>query len=467
MDHWIGKEVGGRYKILKQLGAGGMATVYQAQDPVLNRIVAIKIIHNHLSTDTDFVRRFQEEASMVANLRHPHIVSVHDLGNDGETYFIVFEYVDGVSLQDYLWRLNKQGRQLPVDEIIKYISQIAAALDYAHEQNLIHRDVKPANIMVNLRGDVILMDFGIAKIGGVTTHTATGGLIGTPRYISPEQIKGQKQVDRRADIYSLGAILYEMAAGEPPYDSDAVMMLLMMHTNDPIPRMTREDLPDGVNDAVQIAMAKEPDDRFQSAGEMAAFLDDSLDPIRRADLIRRNRLDHDPATPPTYVDRTKPLPSPGAERAQTEVALPPSTPVPASAPSSPWWRTRSGMIGGAVGLLGLLLAIIGFGNFNLWGGGSPPPTVTELPAVLSSVTPQPAVVGEETATHTATVEPSETASPSPSATPESSETPTATATEASSATPTATEEPTMTPAPRVIPSVTPGPGGATDRRQSA
>jgi len=176
---WVGKTIGGRYKIEALLGQGGMSTVYRASDPNLRRKVAIKMIHPHLSDDPNFIGRFKEEAAAVARLRHPNIVQVHDFNVDGDTYYMVMEYLVGETLQARLKRLNATGRQMPLEEAVQVCLQLCEATGYAHNQDLVHRDIKPANIMLNVNGQAILMDFGIVKIVGGDTHTATGATLGT------------------------------------------------------------------------------------------------------------------------------------------------------------------------------------------------------------------------------------------------------------------------------------------------
>ena len=187
---WIGKKLSNRYEIEELLGQGGMSAVYKATDPNLKRVVAIKIIHPHLSNDADFVKRFEEEATAVAQLRNPGIIQVFDFNKDDDVYYMVLEFVPGETIEQHLKRLNKDGRRLSITSAIEYVAEVCDALDYAHQRGMIHRDIKPANLMLNIMGQVILMDFGIAKIVGGQRHTATGAVVGTAMYMSPEQIKG-------------------------------------------------------------------------------------------------------------------------------------------------------------------------------------------------------------------------------------------------------------------------------------
>ena len=269
---WVGKTIGGRYKIEALLGQGGMSAVYRAFDPNLRRAVAIKLIHPHLSTDPNFVGRFKEEAAAVARLRHPNIVQVHDFNLDGNTYYMVMEYLVGETLQTRLRRLNTTGRFMPQREAVQICAQISDAVGYAHEHEIIHRDIKPANIMLDVQGQAILMDFGIVKIIGGEYHTSTGATIGTAMYMSPEQIRGERAIDR-SDIYSLGVTLYEMLSGRPPFQADSAVTLMMMVLNDPLPdlKAIRAEIPIDLIDIVYHAMERDKNNRY---GSMAALTDD-------------------------------------------------------------------------------------------------------------------------------------------------------------------------------------------------
>ena len=216
---WIGRTLSGRYRIDALLGQGGMSAVYKATDPNLKRVVAIKLIHSHLSGDTQFIKRFEEEAAAVASLRHPNIVQVFDFNADEGTYYMVLEFLPGETLQDRLKRLSDEKRLLTIEESIQYTINICDALGYAHQRGMVHRDIKPANIMLDIHNQAILMDFGIVKIVGGDSHTATGAVVGTARYMSPEIIRAEVP-DARADIYSLGVTLYEMLSGRPPFMAD-------------------------------------------------------------------------------------------------------------------------------------------------------------------------------------------------------------------------------------------------------
>ena len=270
---WIGKKLKGRYEILELLGQGGMSAVYKAYDPNLKREVAVKLIHPYLSTDPEFVRRFEAEAAAVARLSHPNIVDVYDFDHDGDVYFMVLEYLRGETLQQRLRRLNETDKRMGLEETIKICAQVCEAVDYAHQSGVIHRDLKPANVMITPEGKAVLMDFGIVKMVGSQHHTATGTVLGTARYMSPEQVRGDA-VDQRSDIYSLGVMLYEMLSGKPPFDAESAMTVMRMHLDEPVPdiRELVPSIPNTMLAILQRALAKFPDQRYQTAGDMATDL---------------------------------------------------------------------------------------------------------------------------------------------------------------------------------------------------
>ncbi|MBN1451249.1 MAG: protein kinase [Anaerolineales bacterium] len=369
-SNWIGKSLSGRYKIEEMLGQGGMSAVYKANDPNLKRVVAVKMIHPHLSSDPDFVKRFEEEATAVAQLRHPSIIQVYDFNSDDDNYYMVLEFVPGETVQDHLKRLNASGRKLSVTKAIEYIADICDAVDYAHQRGMIHRDIKPANIMLNVMGQAILMDFGIAKIVGGQRHTATGAVVGTAMYMAPEQITGESP-DRRADIYSLGVTLFEMLSGQPPFEADSAMTLMMMHVNDPVPdvRELNPDVPDDLVAVINKSLSKKPDDRYQSAAQMAAALRNVLGRIKTGASAEApapvgattvERPDMTPAGPGATVVETadmppanlpggtyvEPVSTPAGGLQGTQVE--PSTPPPPAATS----LGGSGGSGAAVGATG-------------------------------------------------------------------------------------------------------------------
>lgn len=317
-NSWIGKSLSGRYELEELLGQGGMSSVYKATDPNLKRVVAIKLIHPHLSNDPGFVRRFEEEASSVAQLRHPNIIQVYDFNHDDENdiYYMVLEFVPGETVQQHLERLNESDRKLSSSKAIEYMVDICDAVGYAHQRGMIHRDIKPANLMLSVTGQAILMDFGIAKIVGGQRHTATGAVVGTAMYMSPEQIKGENP-DNRSDIYSLGVTMFEMVSGQPPFKADSAMTLMMMHVNDPVPELKdlNPDVPNSLVAVINKALAKDPANRYQTAREMAEALRDAL-----------NRAQTDAAGAPlppgqTMIEEPDQVPSePGATMVEPSVS---------------------------------------------------------------------------------------------------------------------------------------------------
>lgn len=259
----------GKYQLVERLGRGGMATVYRAYQPGMDRYVAVKVMNTDLSADPDFVLRFKREAQSVGSLRHPNIVQVIDFDVHDEEYYMVMEYIKGETLKAMLQRRGA----LPVNEALDITIKLADALAYAHDKGMIHRDIKPANILFAAPDQPILMDFGIARILGTTGLTQEGAFLGTPAYVSPEAGRGDP-VDARADIYSLGIVLYEMLTGVVPFNADTPFAVIYKHLNEPLPmpREFNESLPEAAERVVLKALTKERDDRFQSALEFKEAL---------------------------------------------------------------------------------------------------------------------------------------------------------------------------------------------------
>ena len=269
----IGRMLANRYEILEKIGVGGMATVYKAKCHVLNRFVAVKVLKEEFITDIEFIRRFKSEAQTAASLTHPNIVSIYDVGNEGDVYYIVMELIKGKTLKEIILEDGK----LPWKWSVNIAIQIASALETAHKNNLIHRDIKPHNIIITEDGMAKVTDFGIAKAVSNSTITAFGTTIGSVHYFSPEHAKGGV-TDAKSDIYSLGIVMYEMLTGRVPFDADTpVSVALMQVQDDPIePRKLNPQIPISVNNIILKAMQKDPADRYQSATEMLIDLSTAL-----------------------------------------------------------------------------------------------------------------------------------------------------------------------------------------------
>jgi predicted Ser/Thr protein kinase len=268
----------GRYQILEPLGEGGMAVVYKAQQPSLERVVALKVIRSGFAEDRDFMQRFEREAKAIARLQHPNIVQVHDYDTVDGRPFIAMQYLQGGTLKQRLESLALAGSRLPQREAAAIVGQVAAALDHAHSIDVIHRDVKPSNVMLTGDGRAVVTDFGIAKmVGGQTQHTQTGVGIGTPEYMSPEQGQGNP-IDRRSDVYSLAVVAYEMLTGRIPFSADTPLAVVLKHMKDPLPRPSsfNADVGPATEGVLMKALAKDPTDRYDSAGSFAAALEGAI-----------------------------------------------------------------------------------------------------------------------------------------------------------------------------------------------
>ena len=270
MDKYIGRLLDNRYEILEVIGAGGMAVVYKARCHRLNRLVAIKILKDDFSQDGEFRRRFHAESQAVAMLSHPNIVSVYDVSTSDEADYIVMELIDGISLKQYM---EKKG-VLNWKETLHFAIQIGKALDHAHSRGIIHRDIKPHNVMVLKNGSVKVTDFGIARVMS-NSNSLTKEALGSVHYISPEQAKGGR-VDNRSDLYSLGVVMYEMMTGRPPYDGESPVAVAIQHINGQpeLPSTLNPNIPGGLEQIIMKAMAHAPQDRFNTAAAMLYDMDE-------------------------------------------------------------------------------------------------------------------------------------------------------------------------------------------------
>ncbi len=272
MDRYIGKLLDNRYEILECIGTGGMAVVYKARCHRLNRLVAVKILKPELAQDAEFRRRFHDESQAVAMLSHPNIVAVYDVSSSDDLDYIVMELIDGITLKQYM---HKKGLPLNWREALHFITQIMKALSHAHDRGIIHRDIKPQNIMVLRDGSVKVADFGIARLASAAQATLTQEALGSVHYISPEQARGS-YIDTRADIYSAGVVLYEMTAGRLPYEGDTPVSVAIQHINS-IPLPTRDinpDIPEALEGITMKAMASDVDKRYVSADAMLVDLEE-------------------------------------------------------------------------------------------------------------------------------------------------------------------------------------------------
>ncbi len=278
-DELIGASLG-RYEISALIGRGGMATVYLATHPGLRQRVAVKVLHAHVAEDADLLVRFEREAQAVAALRHPNIVRVVDFDCVDDRYLMVMEYIDGPTLAGRLRQSAAAGQTMPAADVVRIFEQLCSAVDYAHGEGMVHRDVKPANVLLTARGDPVLTDYGIARIVGAGQHTATGTVMGSAHYMSPEQALGHV-VDGRSDLYSLGVMLFEAVAGAVPYDADSVPALLYLQVAAPIPDACAMNpaLPSSVAALLQQALAKAPDERFHTGQALARALRQTLGPL--------------------------------------------------------------------------------------------------------------------------------------------------------------------------------------------
>lgn len=272
MDQYIGKLLDNRYELLELIGSGGMAKVYKARCHRLNRLVAVKILREDMAQDAEFRRRFHDESQAVAMLSHPNIVAVYDVSRSSELEYIVMELIDGITLKQYM---QKKGNKLNWREALHFTTQIVKALGHAHSRGIIHRDIKPHNVMVLRDGSVKVADFGIARVLSAGHSTLTQEALGSVHYISPEQARGSF-IDARSDLYSAGVVLYEMITGRLPFEGDTPVSVAIQHINS-IPLSPREidaDIPEALEKITMKAMAPNRDNRYNSADEMLADLEE-------------------------------------------------------------------------------------------------------------------------------------------------------------------------------------------------
>jgi serine/threonine protein kinase len=416
----------GPYQVLEKIGYGGMAEVYKGFHPALDRYVAIKLLGQSLGADPNFARRFQREAQAISVLDHPNIVQVFDFGaqplspEGDEVHYLVMEYLEGRDLRAEMEGRASAGEPFAPDEISHILEQVARALDYAHQHGVIHRDVKPGNILVTGDGRVVLTDFGLAMLRDRASQATLGKSFGTPEYIAPEQAIDSRAATPQSDIYALGVILYEMVTGRLPFEDDSPLSLALKHINqEPIPpRRHSPDLPEAVEAVILRALAKEPADRFPTAQAMIDALNQAWEVPARLPMGGRISL-------PSLSARGSALQVAGRRR----VLL-------------------------ALGVLAIVLFGL-IGVFTLRRGGSPPAlavvTASATPTTPPTFTPTSAYTAIPVPTVTATVAPSSTSTDTPSPTGTFTATPTPTET------PIRTETPTPSPAPIETPTFAPPP----------
>jgi len=413
-DELLGQVIG-KYRIEAFIGGGGQAKVYKAYHPALDTYVAIKVLPPYFAAEEGFVERFRQEARVIARLRHPNIITVYDFGEEQGLTYIVMDYIAGGTLASRL------GRPLPLDTTLNIVEQIGRALDYAHNQGVVHRDVKPSNVLMAREDWVLLSDFGIARVMETTVRlTRTGVGIGTPEYMSPEQGQGLP-VDSRSDLYSLGILLYEMLTGQVPFKAETPFGTVLQHvsTPPPPPRVHNPNIPEAVEAVIVKALAKQPEERYQSANEM-------LQALHEARLEGETVL--------------------GKPIAATETIVPVQrepTPVPTAPPVA---RPRLALpFNPALLLLPVVALVLIVGGILLTRGPHPAaeatPTVGELAVIVSTSTPAPTPIPTLVPTSTPVSTRAPTQSPTGTPTPVA---------------PTATLKPTDTPVAPVA-TATPGP----------
>ena len=389
MPEWIGKTIG-NVRIDKLLARGGMAEVYLGSHLNLDRPVAIKLLHSYIEEEPLLLERFHREAKVVAGLRHPNIVQIFDFDTIDGHPFIVMEYLKGPTLATYLRHLHQRKKRIPPDQVARLLNELSVALDYAHKQGVIHRDIKPGNILLHnktedialdkpLTDDVeaIITDFGLVRIMNTASQTVSGTVSGTPAYMSPEQARGD-QTDHRTDIYSLGVVLYEMLAGRVPFEADSTLTVLHMQIHTTPPPIT--GIPTKVQQVIDRALVKNPDDRYQTSRELAMDYSRSIGMIAQPAPLPEPSLVSSLPIPIEAPAPTKPDP---VIEAEPVTKLEP-TPKPA--------RSRAGIfiLFSVMGLF--VLAVAGYLIFS-GGPNVPESTATVSPDLLStSTSPAPSEI---------------------------------------------------------------------------
>ncbi len=400
---YLGRVIG-KYKIIELLGRGGMAVVYKAYQEGLDRYVAIKLMHSFLADEGEFLERFKREARAMALLKHPHIADVYDFDVVDDTYYIVMEFVGGRSLKEEIEQFQQRNEQMPLSQAVRIMLELIDAVSYAHARGMIHRDIKPGNIMLRPEGGAVLTDFGIAKIMGGVSHTLTGAMVGTPAYMAPEQGMGHLG-DERSDLYSLGILFFHLITGRLPFESNTPLAVVMKHVTEPLPLpiSLNPDIPAGIQDVILRVTAKDPQQRYQTGHEFAqalrqALYDDAAELIAELppDLLR----DEPPATVSTVAAQTRigssayttPLPTQAAQMAEATVVRPRASQSPT--PPARSLRRYRWLALTLASILVIILAAVAGAYAVSWRAPSPTP----LPIVLAPATDTPAPTGTATAT---------------------------------------------------------------------
>ncbi|MFB5266343.1 Stk1 family PASTA domain-containing Ser/Thr kinase [Paenibacillus enshidis] len=347
----IGHLLGGRYDIIERIGGGGMALVYRAQDILLNRNVAVKVLRQQFVHDEEFIRRFRREAQSAASLSHPNVVSIYDVGQEEDIHYIVMEYVEGKNLNEII----KERAPLQVEEAVRIASQICDALEHAHHNQIIHRDIKPHNILIGRNGRVKVTDFGIARAVTSTTITQTGSVVGSVHYFSPEHAKGVT-TGEKSDLYSLGIVLYQMLTAQLPFLGESPISVALKHLQEEFeePRKVNPLIPQSVENIILKSMRKNPQERYQSAEEMMVDLETCLLPERRNEQKIVFEDGEDEAQT-RIIPAIKPLPSNGISRASADWQNAPE--MKEEAPARPARRSNKKLYIWAGAVVALILAM--------------------------------------------------------------------------------------------------------------
>ncbi len=459
MEALTGKHIG-QYQILEPLGQGGMAVVYRAYQSRMERYVALKILPRFFASDPKFVSRFNQEAKIVAQLQHPHIVPTYDYGEQDGYIYIVMPFIPGGTVAERL-----RSRLLTLDMIVKSMVQVGDALDYAHSRGVLHRDVKPSNVLIDERGNCLLTDFGIAKILEGTTHlTQSGSIVGTPLYMSPEQGLGQP-VDQRSDIYSLGVMLYQLVTSRPPFQSSTPMAILVKHINEPLPspRRFNPHLSTEIEQVILKSLQKHPDDRYSTVIAFVNALRQAVQ-VTSPQAIQAIYASAEWEAPPTHshITSVRSVKKTGRIRNRAENLTKPTLALAnhrSEQPSAQWFSLI--MIGLGLGVI----AGLGWGGFQYYRSQPDPATSIvklfsrlSLTPEASPTAPAPTPItspATPTLVTTPTRQPVATPIPTPVPTPTPIPTPEPTPTATPEPTPTAILEPTPEPTPTSDPVSTP------------